>query len=139
MRTTENAEARIQDESNPSSASAPSSAGSKPKANTQLRSHIENVENHLNLLLDDLSQLVTRNFLPLEETSGVSWERELDGFRVKASTIRRILDRFHNADLPTRRYLRQHLDEEWSQLKLAYDSLREQFTSMETPSKSKTE
>lgn len=96
-----------------------------------LHAQLQTVEQQLNLLLEDLSQLVTRDLISSESRNESRWQEELEGFRVRATTIRRIMDRFHDADLPTRRYLRHHLDEEWVQLKEAYDSLREQFTSKE--------
>ncbi len=90
---------------------------------------LENVEEQLNLLLQDLQSLrLPQNAIADETISDERWENALEGFRVKATTIRRILDRFHQSDLSTRRYLRFHLDEEFAQLKRAYDTLREQFT-----------
>jgi len=104
-----------------------------------LHAHLQNVEIQLNLLLEDLSQMVAApagSVRPHPESQPglgeAGWSHELESFRMKAATIRKILARFHNVDLPTRRYLRHHLDEEWSHLKQAYDSLREQFTSKET-------
>jgi predicted RNase H-like nuclease (RuvC/YqgF family) len=81
-------------------------------------SHIRNVEEHLEFLLSEIRSL----------TYGPSaWEQNIEDFRLKATTIRRILDRFHNADLPTRRYLRDHLDAEFSEMTSAFDQLRAEF------------
>lgn len=103
-----------------------------------LHAYLQNVEIQLNLLLEDLSQMMVAPVGSVRQNSEsqpglgeVGWSHELESFCMKAATIRRILDRFHNVDLPTRRYLRHHLDEEWLHLKQAYDSLREQFTSKE--------
>ncbi len=103
-----------------------------------VNSQLNQVESQLSLLMKDLQQLETetlrekapqKNLENLGYKSDVldKWETSLEDFHVKATTIRRILGKFLEADLPTRRYLRHHLDEEFAQLRLTYKSLREHF------------
>jgi hypothetical protein len=96
-----------------------------------ISSHLKSVESELSLLVDELDRLERLELSEDQAQVEERWDSQLEEFRVKATTIRRILDRFHHADLPTRRYLRHHLDEEFSSLRRSYDSLREQFTSKE--------
>jgi hypothetical protein len=92
-----------------------------------VNAHISTVEDQLSLLLEELTQLrVHHQSRSPSMESG--WQDALEAFRIKATTIRRILDRFHHADLSTRRYLRQHLDEEFESLRKSYDSLRADFS-----------
>lgn len=100
-----------------------------------LNVHLQSVENQLNLLVGELMRLEASASTHNERLERETWSEALEGFRLKAVTIRRILDRFHGSDLSTRRYLRHHLDEEFSRLQEAYDELRDQFTAWDEQSK----
>lgn len=78
---------------------------------------IEKIDADLSVLFDELDAV----------HGELSWNNFLSDFQVKAQTIRRILDRFYNSDLSTRRYLSHHLDEEWEQLRASYETLRSRF------------
>lgn len=77
---------------------------------------------------DELEQLANLLSSELATIHEEVWSSEMDAFRSRATAIRNILDRFHTSDLSTRRYVRQHLDEQFEALAGSYQALRRHFS-----------
>jgi hypothetical protein len=98
------------------------STGASLSTSAPVAKRLYNVEKHLEHLLKELHEVHR-----FKSKASGPWEKNITTFRIKTTTIRRILDRFHNVDLPTRRYLCEHLDSEFAELKTAFHELRAEF------------